>query len=173
MTETSWTSSRAGSNRALPAVIPFTLLMLTIMACVAVATQTHVGSITANDLQRHGFSPSLLPALEWHRLVTSAFVTSGGTTFYGSFSMLAVCVGAAEVLYGTRRVLVMFWASHLLTLIALSLCSSRSLCIISITGGAHYWQPSRMSAPQQGTTAPWDRSRRSNQEGEEPGSSAV
>ena len=100
---------------------PFTLTMLALLGLTAIWTGTHTAAISANWLDRLGFAPIDLLALELGRLFTSALVTSGGLVFWEALAMVAFAVGLSEWLTGTRRAALTFWGVHLSTLIFESL----------------------------------------------------
>lgn len=93
------------------------MLMLATLAFVALATNTHMADLSTHWLRRLGFAPRDLLQWRWGRLVTSALVTSGGASFWVTMGALALTVGAAEWLAGTRRAAATFWGVHLLTLL--------------------------------------------------------
>jgi membrane associated rhomboid family serine protease len=99
---------------------PFTVTMVLLVASVGLATATHLDRLEPALMKRFGFAPLHLPHGEFFRLVTSAFLTLGGWSFYQSLAMLAICVGVAEWRAGTWRTLVVFWGVHLSTLATLS-----------------------------------------------------
>jgi hypothetical protein len=100
---------------------PFTLTMLALLGLTAIWTGTHTAAISANWLDRLGFAPIDLLALDLGRLFTSALVTSGGLVFWEALAMVAFAVGLSEWLTGTRRAALTFWGVHLSTLIFESL----------------------------------------------------
>jgi membrane associated rhomboid family serine protease len=100
---------------------PFTLAMVLIVMAIGVATATHLDRLNWALRERFGFAPFHLPEGKLVRLVTSAFLTAGGSTFYVSLAMLAVCVGLSEKRAGTWRTLLTFWGVHLATLAFASL----------------------------------------------------
>src|SRR5262245_11281555 len=85
---------------------PFTVTMTVVVAAVGLATATHLDRLEPDLMKRFGFAPLHLPKGEWIRLVTSAFLTLGGWSFYRSLAMLAVCLGLAERRAGTWRTVV-------------------------------------------------------------------
>lgn len=100
---------------------PFTLTMVIIVAAVGLATATHLDRLEPALMKRFGFAPLHLPKGELIRLVTSAFLTIGGWSFYRALAMLAVCLGLSEWRAGTWRTAVVFWGVHLATLVIVSL----------------------------------------------------
>lgn len=99
--------------------VRFTLVMVSLLTCVAIWSETHIGPLRPDLRQTFGFAPQHLPALHWYRLFTSVLFTAGGTTFYQALAMLAFCVACCEWLIGTRKTVFVFWATHLATLAAI------------------------------------------------------
>ncbi len=100
---------------------PFTIAMVLIVGGIGIATATHLERLEPGLLKRFGFAPFHLPKGELLRLLTSAFLTVGGSSFYRSLTMLALCLGLAEYRSGTWRTMVVFWGVHLMTLALVSL----------------------------------------------------
>jgi len=100
---------------------PFTLTMITLLGLTALWTNTHAAAISAEWLDRLGFAPLDLLALDLGRLLTSALVTSGGRIFWEALGMVAFAVGLSEWLTGSRRAALTFWGVHLSTLLIESL----------------------------------------------------
>jgi len=100
---------------------PFTATMTLLVVMVGLATATHLDRLEPALMKQFGFAPLHLPQGDLIRLVTSAFLTLGGWSFYRSLAMLAVCLGLAEWRAGTWRTVVVFWGVHLTTLVILSL----------------------------------------------------
>ncbi|MGD8403595.1 MAG: hypothetical protein PVJ21_08035 [Anaerolineales bacterium] len=100
---------------------PFTLTMLALLGLTALWTNTHTGTISAEWLDRLGFAPLDLLALNLGRLFTSALVTSGGRVFWEALGMVAFAVGLSEWLAGSRRAALTFWGVHFSTLLIESL----------------------------------------------------
>jgi len=96
---------------------PFTLTMLVLLGLTAIWTDTHTTTISASWLDRLGFAPFDLLALDLSRLVTSALVTSGGRVFWEALGMVAFAVGLSEWLAGSRRAALTFWGVHFATLL--------------------------------------------------------
>jgi membrane associated rhomboid family serine protease len=101
--------------------VPFTMVMLVVIAAVGLTTATHLDRLQPSLLRRFGFAPFHLHTGDLVRLLTSAFLTLGGWSFYGSLAMIAVCVGLAEKRVGTWRTGLTFWGIHLATLLIQSL----------------------------------------------------
>jgi len=95
---------------------PFTLTMLILLGLTAIWTHTHAASISVKWLDRFGFAPFDLLALNLGRLFTSALITSGGRVFWEALGMVAFAVGLSEWLMGSRRAALAFWGVHLFTL---------------------------------------------------------
>ena len=100
---------------------PFTLTMLGLLGMTALLTNTHTATISAEWLERFGFAPLDLLALDLGRLVTSALVTSGGRAFWEALGMVVFAVGLSEWLTGSRRATLTFWGVHFSTLLIESL----------------------------------------------------
>jgi hypothetical protein len=114
----------------------FTLLMLTLLGLVAVLTNTHTVTLSAEWLDRLGFAPVDLLALNLGRLFTSALVTAGGRVFWEAVGMVAFAVGLSEWLTGTRRAALTFWGVHLTTLILESLFVALPMSWAGLTLGS-------------------------------------
>jgi len=100
---------------------PFTLTMLTLLGLTAIWTHTHAASISTKWLDRLGFAPFDLPALNLGRLITSALVTAGGWVFWEALGMIVFAVGLSEWMTGSRRAAFTFWGVHFSTLVIESL----------------------------------------------------
>lgn len=114
---------------------PFTLLMLIVLGITAVFTNTHLSTLTKDWLARLGYSPSDLWLLNWERLFTSALVTFGKSVFWQAAGMIALAVGTAEWLAGTKRTAVTFWGVHITTLLSESLLVALPLHLSGNTTG--------------------------------------
>ena len=101
--------------------LPFTLIMLVTLVIGALLTNTHTDALSTYWLNRLGFAPHDVWYWRWERLLTSALVTSGNWVFWQALGMVALAVGAAEWLAGTRRTIITFWGVHLVTLLVESL----------------------------------------------------
>ena len=99
----------------------FTLVMLAALLAGALVTNTPIDNLSPHWLNRLGFAPSDVWFLRWERLFTSALVTSGGWVFWQAMGMVALAVGMAEWLAGTKRTIATFWGVHLATLLLESL----------------------------------------------------
>lgn len=114
------------SGQSIIRRVPFTIVMLVVIAAVGLTTATHVDRLRPSLLQRFGFAPfhlglDHLRTGDLVRLLTSVFLTLGGWLFYWSLAMIAVCVGLAEKRVGTWRTMLTFWGIHLATLLIQSL----------------------------------------------------
>jgi hypothetical protein len=114
---------------------PFTLLMLVVLGATAVSTNTHLSTLTKGWLSRLGYAPRDLWLFNWERLITSALVTFGQSVFWQAMGMIALAVGAAEWLAGTKRTAVTFWGVHLTTLLSESLLIALPLHLSGSTTG--------------------------------------
>ena len=91
--------------------------MLAALIAGALATNTHTNDLSPHWLNRLGFAPADVWLLRWERLFTSALITGGGRVFWQALAMVALSVGVAEWVAGTRRAIATFWGVHLLTLL--------------------------------------------------------
>ncbi len=96
---------------------PVTLSLLIMLALAAVFTNSHIRRLEATWLARLGFAARDIWEVRWGRLFTSALVTLGGSVFWQALGMVALAVGAAEYLTGSKRALATFWSVHLATLL--------------------------------------------------------
>jgi hypothetical protein len=101
--------------------LPFTLVMLSVVAMAGMFTNTTFEQITHHWLNRVGFAPNDLWYWRLDRVFASALVTSGGVVFWEALFFVAFCVGLAEWMTGWKRTAVTFWGVHLLALVLLSL----------------------------------------------------
>jgi hypothetical protein len=101
--------------------IPFTLCMLIILLLVAWATHSYFQDLARVWISRLGFAPRDFWFFRWERLILSALVTSGGSTFWFALAMVGVTSGAAEWNTGSWRAALTFWGVHLVTLMLESL----------------------------------------------------
>jgi hypothetical protein len=101
--------------------VPFTLVALAGLTVRAIRTDATTGDASARVLHRVGFAPRDLALFSWRRILQSAMFTHGGLEFWAAVAMIAVAVGAAELLVGTARAFVTFWGVHIATLLAESL----------------------------------------------------
>ena len=92
--------------------------MLMILLIVAWWTNSYFQELTRAWINRLGFAPRDLWLLRWWRLILSAFVTSGGLTFWLALAMVAFTSGVAEWWSGSLRATFVFWGVHLLTLVS-------------------------------------------------------
>lgn len=97
--------------------IPFTILLCAVIVAAGIYGRSHVGPLDTDLHWASGHSPRLLLDGHWHRLVTSILFTAGGWHFYASIVMLTLCVGWLEFHEGVQRTMVVFFGSHLLTLL--------------------------------------------------------
>ena len=115
--------------------LPFTSILLITIFAIAIGTGTLVTPIDPALRRIFGFAPIHLPGLEWYRLFTSALLTTGGSALYTSTATLAIAVGAAEWVHGTRRTLAVFWGVHLATLLLSSLVLALPLSSAGVVRG--------------------------------------
>lgn len=116
--------------------LPFTLTMFAILGLTALWTNTHTATISAEWLDRLGFAPLDLLALNLSRLLTSAFVTSGGRILWEALGMVTFAVGLSEWLTGPRRAALTFWGVHFATLLIESLFIALPMHWFGITLGS-------------------------------------
>ena len=100
---------------------PFTLTMSALLGMTAIWTHTHAAVISVKWLDRLGFAPLDLLALNLGRLFTSALITGGGRIFWEALGMVTFAVGLSEWLTGSRRAALTFWGVHFSTLLIESL----------------------------------------------------
>lgn len=62
--------------------LPFTILILSLLFLTALLTSSHTQQLTQTWMNRLGFAPVDLLALDLVRLFTSAITTSGGIVFW-------------------------------------------------------------------------------------------
>ncbi|MBX3050463.1 MAG: hypothetical protein KF753_03245 [Caldilineaceae bacterium] len=98
--------------------LPFTLLLLLILATVAVLTNSHASDLSARWQGRLGVSARDIWRARWPRIFTAALVTKGGWVFGEALVMSALAVGVAEWMTSARRAAATFWGVHLLTFLA-------------------------------------------------------
>lgn len=115
---------------------PFTLTMLVLLCIIGILTNTHTEALSADWLNRLGFAPLDLLALDLGRLFTSALVTNGGWIFWEALGMVAFSVGLAEWCTGTHRTALTFWGVHLSTLVLESLVIALPMHWVGITIGS-------------------------------------
>lgn len=115
--------------------IPFTGLLLAVVVTTAILTGTDRGPLDPALRRLFGFAAIHLPAFEWHRMLTSVVLTTGGREFYASAAMLALSVGAAELLHGTRRTIAVFLGVHLLTLVLVAVLLALPLASAGVVQG--------------------------------------
>ena len=96
---------------------PFTLTMLALLGLTAIWTHTHATAISTEWLDRLGFAPLDLLALNLGRLFTSALITAGGRVFWEALGTVTFAVGLSEGLTGSRRTALTFWGVHFSTLL--------------------------------------------------------
>jgi len=115
---------------------PFTLTMLALLGLIAIWTNTHAATISAEWLNRLGYAPLDLLALNLGRLITSALVTSGGRVFWEALGMVTFAVGLSEWLTDSRRAALTFWGVHFSTLLIESLVITLPLHLAGTTIGS-------------------------------------
>jgi hypothetical protein len=116
--------------------LPFTLTMLALLGITAIWTNTHTAPISTKWLDRLGFAPFDLLALNISRLITSALVTGGGRIFWEAIGMVTFAVGLSEWLTGSRRAALTFWGVHFSTLLIESLAIALPLHWAGTTFGS-------------------------------------
>lgn len=101
--------------------LPVTSSLLAALAAVALFTNSFSQRLSPAWLLRLGYSVQDLWEWRWGRLLTTALTTHGGSVFWQAMGMVALAVGAAEWLAGSRRAFFTFWGSHVATLLLTSL----------------------------------------------------
>jgi hypothetical protein len=119
----------------MPLRLPFTLVSLAGLSIRAVRTDAATGDVRARVLQRVGFAPRDLLLFSWRRMIQSALFTHGGLEFWAAVAMIAIAVGAAELLVGSVRAFAMFWGVHIATLLAESLLIALPLALAGAAFG--------------------------------------
>ncbi|MDH4064321.1 MAG: rhomboid family intramembrane serine protease [Acidobacteriota bacterium] len=102
-------------------ILPFTVSMSTVVLSAAVwSSTTHrpLGSLESDML---GLAGTHLAAGQWHRLVTSVFLTQGGAVFWRSWAALTVFTGLAERRWGSWPAVGLFWGGHLWAVLVVTL----------------------------------------------------
>jgi hypothetical protein len=115
---------------------PFTLTMVTLLGSTAIWTGTHTTAISTQWLDRLGFAPIDLLALNLGRILTSALVTGGGRVFWEALGMVTFAVGLSEWLTGPRRAALTFWGVHFSTLLIESLAFTLPIHWVGTTLGS-------------------------------------
>ena len=91
------------------------------IASVAYWTEASIETVAAEWLRRLGFAAADLWALDLERIATSAVATHGGPVFWRALASIALIVGAAEWRAGSLRTSLVFWGSHVCTLVLLAI----------------------------------------------------
>jgi hypothetical protein len=97
--------------------LPFTLIMVVLLLLVAWGTNSYFQELTREWVNRLGFAPRDFWLMRWERLILSAFVTSGGVTFWFALGMVTFTSGVAEWKTRTLRTALTFWGVHIITLV--------------------------------------------------------
>ena len=100
---------------------PVTIALVIALDVGALATGTVAGGLSRRLLDRFGFAPRDLWAVDLWRMFSSALITHGRGIFASALLMVTVAVGALERRAGSRWALAAFWGVHLWTLLILSL----------------------------------------------------
>ncbi len=107
--------------------LPFTLVMMAGLILAAIFTNSYFEQITHHWINRLGFAPRDFWYMRYERMFSSALVTAGGKVFWQALLLVALFVGLAEWITGSKRAGITFWGVHLLTLVLLSLIVSLAL----------------------------------------------
>ncbi|HQZ38045.1 MAG TPA: rhomboid family intramembrane serine protease [Vicinamibacterales bacterium] len=101
--------------------LPFTIVMSAAMFATAVwSSTTHRPlGIPASDML--GLAGTHLADGQWHRLVTSVFVTKGAAVFWRSWAALTVFTALAERRWGSWPTAGLFWGGHLWAVLVVTL----------------------------------------------------
>lgn len=115
--------ARSGSIRFGQIIrrVPFTLCIVVILLVAAWWTGSYFQQLTHAWINRLGFAPRDFWFLRWERLILTAFVTSGGLTFWLALGMVAFASAVMEWVAGSWRTALTFWGVHLATLVIESL----------------------------------------------------
>jgi hypothetical protein len=106
---------------------PATLLLLAALVAAALGTGTAVGELPRRLVNRFGFAPADLWALDLWRLFSSALITQGGASFILALVVVALSSGTVEARVGSRLAFLTFWGSHVWTLLVMSLALGPAL----------------------------------------------
>ncbi|MCB9854500.1 MAG: hypothetical protein H6818_02350 [Phycisphaerales bacterium] len=101
--------------------LAFTITMALALFVVAAASDTLFNRISDASLDAAGLSMNHISGLQIHRIITSTFLTHGGTVFWRSWIALIIILALCELRIGTARTAGAFWLGHFLTVIAMAL----------------------------------------------------
>jgi hypothetical protein len=82
------------------------------LLAVAVWSSTTHRPLGASESDLLGLAGAHLAAGEWHRLVTSVFLTQGGAVFWRSWAALTCFTALAEWRWGSWPTAGLFWGGH-------------------------------------------------------------
>ncbi|MCR4291149.1 MAG: rhomboid family intramembrane serine protease [Candidatus Scalindua sp.] len=99
---------------------PITIVGIFVLLISAFISSSHNASLSGEWSRIIGFAPHHLFDGELYRIASSMIVTRGSYYFWISFFMFAGCVGVAEDLFGTKKVILIFLAAHLFALLITS-----------------------------------------------------
>jgi hypothetical protein len=92
---------------------PFSGVMSFALLAVAIWSSTTHRALGQPATEQLGFAGAHLAAGEWHRLVTSVFLTHGGGVFWRSWIASSAFTALAERRWGSWRTAGLFWGGHL------------------------------------------------------------
>lgn len=116
--------------------VPFTLSTLALLALAGWLTNTAAGEqLGERAIARLGFSPADTGSFDVLSAMASALVTNGPLAFWLALAAVAILVGFTEWRFGSVRVAIAFWGSHLATL-ALSWVLLAPLHLLGDTTGS-------------------------------------
>jgi len=99
----------------------FTAMLVLTTTVFALWTDSCGAKLSPSWRQWLGFAPINIIDLQWQQSLTSLVVTAGEWKFLQSILMLTLAVGFCEAVYGTWLTVKLFFASHLVVVLALSL----------------------------------------------------
>lgn len=99
----------------------FTAFLLLTTTLFALGTDSASTQLDPSWRRWLGFSPLNLVDLAWQQTLTSLVVTAGEWNFLQSALMMTIAVGCCEFVYGTWTAIRLFFASHLIVVVGMSL----------------------------------------------------
>lgn len=98
--------------------VPFTLSTLGMLALAGWLTRTAQGvELGSRAIARLGFAPADTGSGDVVRAFMSAFVTNSPVAFWTAALAIAALAGLVEVRAGSSRAAIVFWGTHLVTLV--------------------------------------------------------
>ncbi|MCP4189139.1 MAG: hypothetical protein GY768_00775 [Planctomycetaceae bacterium] len=109
-----------GSIRQTFRRLLLTIALLVIMCLAGIISGSYSEALSNAWYEKWGSSPAELQQGHWLELFSSMAFTTGGSSFYFSVIMLAICVGTAELQFGFTRTLTTFFGVHVVTLVVIA-----------------------------------------------------